>query len=158
MPVLKIVQKGMESYSGFIGEVEFKGGVSTNPVSRSEARRIAACMSVVDAKTGKNPSATQEMVDQRSFTLRDMENAKRQSTKLDAEDVEESETTDAEQAEQPDQVGELNWDWTREDLEAKADAGGIGELREFAKPYGVNGRAIVDIIDDLCAKNPNIEG
>lgn len=161
MPVLKITQRGMEGYTGFIGEVEFKDGVSTEPVSRSEARRIAGAMSVVEAKSGKNPSASQEMVDTRNHSLAQMEAAKRANVASDAEDVADESETEVVESEtevvEEEPAAELDYSWTREDLEEIADKKGIAGLREFAQPYGVNGRSIIDIVEGLTRKNPNIK-
>jgi len=47
-------------------------------------------------------------------------------------------------------VGPTHW-WTREELEVIADKNGISGLRAIAKPLGIKGRGIDELIDEITA-------
>ena len=134
MPVLKIAQKGFENFSGYMGDVEFVDGVSVEAVSMAECRRLGCIMSV-ETLDGQNPSTTQLWEDMRYQPL----------TQPRAK-AEEPEAT-------PEVSGEKTMRYSREDLEQIADERGISGLREVAAEFGVKGRSINELIEELVGLN-----
>lgn len=68
MPIVRITEKGWEKFTGPLGDIEFKDGVSVEVITVREAERLGCLMSVVNADTGENPSSVQRMVDERAYS------------------------------------------------------------------------------------------
>lgn len=159
---VKITDPGFAGFTGHFGTVYFENGISEH-ISSAEAERLG-CIVKCETLEGVNPSATQRMVDIQSKNLDELlaqgagvvgaDRAKTQSPEQVLGAVES-------QAGQANQVVENQpqiqpgvkpgLDFTRADLEALADREGISGLRNLGSQFGVKGRSIVEIIDELLA-------
>lgn len=145
MPKLKIIEKGFENYNGKLGDVDFVDGVSEYHVSHADARRLSSIMAMIDADSGANPSITQDMVNERSLTVSEMELARSNSMRADGKPNEP-------EPPKPTRVKDnLDYSYTQTQLEKLADAEGIKGLRAFAEKYDVRGASIQTIIESLIA-------
>lgn len=139
MPYIILKERGFEKFNGLFGTIEFKDGRSVEPVSAMEAQRFGA-ITRCETEDGVNPSPTQRMLDERdtkASTARDT----RQMTE------EESQVSKSKSAPAP----KAQYDFTRESLESEADKNGIKGLRAIAAQYGVKGKAVGEIIDEMMA-------
>lgn len=157
MPILRIIEPGFENYTGDLGDMWFENGVSSDVVSVREAERLACLMAVVVEGSGENPSATQRMVNERTFTIEEMERASkvRASNQAKIDDIkqqaEEKAEKEIEKVLKQDQQIPVDYDYTYESLSEIADKSGLKGLRDFAEPYGVRGKSVKHIIDSLLA-------
>lgn len=151
MPVIKITQKGWEKFDGELEGVQFKGGVSVEAMSYMSAERLGCSMSIVDAETEKPVSSTQRILDNQDEGIPAGRYTSYVTKKEDAVEGEEPEVEAEDQEAEADKKSD-EFPFSRADLEAIADKGGITELREFAKTYKVNSNSIVGIIDGLMQK------
>lgn len=154
MPIVKIVQKGWETFDGILEGVQFKNGKSVESMSYLSAERIGCSMAVVDAETDKPVSSSQRIIDTREDTA---EPGRITQSLIKSEESAENIAKKIEKpkkAEKPKEATktEMVFEFEREQLEELADNAGISGLREFAKEYNVNGTSIVGIIDALMAK------
>lgn len=163
---VKLLDPGFANYTGHFGSVAFVDGVSED-VSDAEAQRMGSIMRVEVVGTGVNPSVTQTMVDTRNRnmeeiggtkTLQELDAEAKAAAKKAAQNRKklESENGAKSGAEQNDGVpvaspADLDWSFTADDLKALVAKQGIAGLRTFAEPYGVKGRAVKGIIEDLLA-------
>lgn len=142
MKHLRVTEPGLSTYSGFLHCVEFKDGVSVEPLPRMLADRISASMQCVEinedgTETQAGPAARLVTTDRA----------------LEAEVIEHPGvmTEDEKLAEQK-RVRDLAKKkvvmtiLTGKELEAIADKGGIKALREIAKLWGVKHREIPELI------------
>jgi len=127
MPRLIIKQPGMETYTGFMSDVEFIDGISIEDVTKLQAQRIAGAIAV-EMEDGADPSAASELL------------------RLKADQAQP-------EFKEPEAVAPVkpNYDFTEESLMAIADKDGIIGLREFAKSYGIKSNSIMGLIDALLA-------
>lgn len=159
---VKITDPGFAGFTGHFGTVWFEDGVSEQ-ISSAEAERLG-CIVKCETLEGHNPSATQRMVD---IQQKNLDELLAQGKGVVAADraVEQK----PEQVEQPagGQAEQVNQSvaktegaavtaggkptFTREQLEELADKEGIAGLRNIGSQYGVKGRSIVEIIDELVA-------
>lgn len=140
MPFIKLTG-AHATLTGNLAQFAFKDGVSVENVSRADAERLGSSMRVYDAETGEQISKIHRMTAGRSLGFI----PKEQSEQPQSEPVVEKAIKESVQV-----APELNY--TREQLEAIADEGGLKGLRDFAEPYGVRGKSIVGIIDELMLK------
>lgn len=122
---LRITEHGWAGFTGHLGSIEFIDGVSVEDVSRADASYLAAIVAIEDADTGKNPSDAQAIIDAGTISApmeKALESPAPQEPKLD---------------------------YTKESLEAIADASGIKGIREVADTFGLKGNSIVDLIDKI---------
>lgn len=150
MPIVKIAQKGWETFSGYLEGVKFEDGISLESISLHTAERLGCSMKIVDAETDEPVSSSN-----RILQARDQSVAPGRLTMTMAEYKASLETEEAPApTEEPEPAPEpvKKPSYTREQLEAIADNGGITGLREFAKDFNVNGRSIPGIIDALMEK------
>ena len=149
MPVVKIVAKGFETYNGIIEGVQFENGVSMESMSQASAERVGAFMKIENAdpgQEGKPLGMGYRIADARTSGTAPREPLqwiKRTPTGKKKESVKKAK--------------EVFYDFTKADLEAAADKGGITELRQIADQYEVRGRSIADIVDNLMALKANQE-
>lgn len=141
MPIVRIVQKGFETYSGIMEGVTFTNGVSDEPLSLAAAERLGAFMRVVDHETGEPISVGERLRRAREMSISSSGRLQR---------IERTPTGKRRQPLKKENLPSMDFD--RQTLEGIADKSGIKGLREFAKPFGVNGRSIPEIIDSLMAK------
>lgn len=132
---VRIVEKNMRGYTGYIGGVMFTDGVSDEPLSYPEYMKIGANISIVDweAKSDKSlltPAA--ESIANGKLTITD----KRVASFNDGT------VFDTSRYERP--VVR-----TREELESIAAKEGLPGIREIARIWGGTGRSISDCISSI---------
>jgi hypothetical protein len=134
---VRIVEAGWADYTGHLGPVEFKGGVSVDPVSHREQQTVGSIIRVESADEGEDdaqlgPAA--ELIRGRSI------NADDERVLAAGQSVSVGEHGEVRLAVER---------YTREELEAVADRRGITGLRDIASPYGVKGRGITELINEI---------
>lgn len=132
---VRIVEKNMRGYTGYIGGTMFTDGVSDEPLSYPEYMRIGANISVVDweAKSDKHlltPAAES------------LANSKMTVTDKRVASFNDGTIFDTSRYERP--VVR-----TREELEAVAAKEGLPGIREIARVWGGTGRSISDCISAI---------
>lgn len=160
---VKITDPGFAGFTGHFGTVWFEDGVSEH-ISSAEAERLG-CIVKCETLEGQNPSATQRMVDIQQKNLDELlaegkgvVGADRNAEQKPAQ-VEQPAGDQADQVNQPVAKTEEATvataggkpTFTRKQLEELADKEGIAGLRNIGSQYGVKGRSIVEIIDELTA-------
>ena len=153
---IRLKEKGFESFTGFMGEVEFKDGVSVEDVPRMFADRIAAAMRT-ETVDGKEIGELARLRENKDMPAPDVIS---QQTKRDQEEAKEAKE-EAKEEPKGDIVEEwtmpeMTW-YTKEELGAIADEKGIEGLREIAEPLGVKGRAIIEIINGVVKKQEEVK-
>lgn len=147
MQRIRIVEPGWDRYTGILGAVEFKDGVSVEPVAKHEINRIGAALRIEGVESGEQENSGVDIL--RSWSNRaKVENLPRASEKADEtpEKTEKDGESEQKADEKPAHV------WTEEELAAIADEKGIAGLREIAEPMGVKGRAIAELIREILNK------
>ena len=135
-----------------MGSVYFENGVSEE-ISTAEAERLG-CIFAIETLEGLNPSSTQRLIDTNNFSYDEIVAVK---SAPPAEQVEEKTEQVEEKTEQVEEkpkapVGvPADLSFSREDLEALADKEGIAGLRNIGSQFGIKGRSISEIIDELLA-------
>lgn len=127
---IKIVEPGWAGFSGQFGAVEFADGVSIEDVSAAEARTLAGLVQI-ETLEGKNPSATQQLLDAHHNAPRQVEPLKH--------------IPEAPPAPAAAKV------WTQDELAAVADASGIKGIREIADPLGLKDNSIAELMAKILA-------
>ena len=150
---IRLTDPGFAGFTGYFGNIKFEDGVSEH-ISSVEAERLG-CIVACETLDGENPSATQRMVDVRNKDLNEFIGTAHEVSDLSAQ-TEQVESQAGEQvAAQTESVNSSaakpGFEFTREDLEALADAEGIAGLRNLGSQHGIKGRSIVEIIDELMA-------
>lgn len=136
---LKIVEKGWETFSDYFGGYKFTNGLSDEAVPTADAQRLGSWIRMVGVD---DESQVGEGVVQVALT----------ETKADvvvAAADKEPETVSVEQAAEA--AAEVT-KYTREELEALADQGGIAALRQIGDKIGVKGRGIPELIREIIQK------
>ncbi|SUE95791.1 Uncharacterised protein [Ectopseudomonas mendocina] len=156
---VKITDPGFAGFTGHFGTVWFEDGVSEH-ISSAEAERLG-CIVKCETLEGHNPSATQRMVDIQNQNLDELLAQGKGVVGADRTVEQSPEQIAGGQVEQVNQpvakteVTAVNPGskptFTREQLEELADKEGIAGLRNIGSQYGVKGRSIVEIIDELVA-------
>lgn len=143
---LRLTQAGFETYTGQMGVVFFKDGLSETDVLPIDAIRIAAAVGAEwedgsAANVGEmylnsmhNPAHVGNDINTLSMPVEGAEQA-----------APAQETTEGKTDETPAQASHF----TREELEAIADEKGIAGLREVAEPLKVKGTSIVALMDAI---------
>ena len=126
----KIDVPGWEMFSGMLGMVPFKNGISERELTLIEMQRIGASIRLVKVDSDEQVGASVLMA---------------QSRNISAEVKAPSETL----ADAP--VKEVELKYSKDALEVIASEGGIKAVREIAKEYGVKGVEINKMIDDIVA-------
>jgi len=151
---IRLTDPGFAGYNGYFGNIMFTDGVSEH-ISSVEAERLG-CIVACETLDGENPSATQRMVDVRNKDLDELRGTAHEVSNLSAQAAERFGDQVGDQV--TEQVQSVNssaakpgFDFTREDLEALADAEGIAGLRNIGSQHGVKGRSIAEIIEELLA-------
>lgn len=161
------MEHGFNDLTGEIGGIEFKDGVSVENISRRDADRLGACFKVEDADTGAQCNASDSVSRKLKEESGVVQNTREAHKKRMAENAE-VEVTDApetsendeqkasddadaqkDESEQTDPESEVVKKYTEAELTVIADEKGIAGLREIAKPLGVNGTAIAQIIPKI---------
>ena len=134
MPVIKIEEAGYEQFTGNIAGFQFVNGVTVEPLSKQEADRFAAIMRVSCLDSG----IPQEIGAASRIINRDVELPTVSNQMLEKQD-------------EPEPVVEVisKSRYTEAQLEAIADEKGIEGLREIGRLYGIKGRAIHELIEEI---------
>lgn len=147
---IRLTDPGFAGYNGYFGNIMFTDGVSEH-ISSVEAERLG-CIVACETLDGENPSATQRMVDVRNKDLDELRGTAHEVSNLFAQAAEQSGDQVTEQVQSVNSsAAKPGFDFTREDLEALADAEGIAGLRNIGSQHGVKGRSIAEIIEELLA-------
>lgn len=151
MHYLKIVSKGWAGYNGQLNIITFKDGISTEPVIRRVADRIAACVQVVECDADGNEGAEAVNVGVQHRLIDETASrapiAKPLATQTEADKQMEARLDAARALTAP--IDSL---FTREDLEKIADEKGIKGLRDVADAWSVKGRGIPELIEKVLAQ------
>lgn len=132
MKKIRITEPGWATFTGNYGGVEFVNAESVDLVSPFNASRLAALIRIEDSD-GKNPSVAQQIVDSK-HTAADQEMVSSVNTGVVHAEA---------------KVSTLTGGYTRDQLAAVVDKGGIKALRQIAEPLGVRGTKVVDLIDKI---------
>lgn len=152
---IRLKQKGFEHYTGQMGAILFKDGVSVRDVLDIDRRRLAGVMYVED-ETGNQAPITQDASDAVAPVGRDTVVQKATIERVGGDDSDVPQyTKPVEEKPKKAQVERLETEitvrYSRDELEAIADAKGIGGLREIAEPLGVKGTSIRKLMDGILA-------
>lgn len=126
---IRMIEDAYKSFTGDFGPVSFVDGVSRE-VTFLEAQRIGNLVQVENIEDGTNPSSSQLYLNVQAVPM-DVALTINSTTGVLAVE-----------APKPKQ-------WTREELEAIADKGGIAGLRQVSEPMGVKDVSIVKLIDKI---------
>jgi hypothetical protein len=137
---IKIDEVGYDSFSGRLGVVEFKNGVSVTDVSVMELNRLSSLVRIVDSVTGKQVGV-----------LTEYEQASQAEFKEDAKLADKSEAAFVGVDEKIPQTVVVE-KYTKEELEAIADSEGISGLRALAEPLGIKDTSIKGLIASILNK------
>lgn len=153
MPYIKLVEPGFEGYNGKLSRVQFKDGVSVEPLSQRDAERLGNILRITELETGKPVSYTQYMAENSGSSAAQLEIQFPTFVPIERE---EDKPKRKDKVGAPKQIRDFTphaemppMDYTQESLEKIADEGGIQGIREFAKGYGLNGRSIGELIKTL---------
>lgn len=142
---LKITSKGWETYTGYLGMVEFQDGVSVRPVDRVLSDRIASAVSMVfvdESGVELDPAGPAHRIVGGATVSVD---PSQMDLASDEELAEEAARIAAELPPPPPDV-KIH---SLEELEEIAGKKGINALREVAKPWGVRDRSIPGLIAEI---------
>lgn len=143
MKRIRIAQVGWAGYSGQLGDLDFKNGVSIEPVTQRQADRIGALIAVMflDEEGVDESQAGQQ--------VRMIDELAERSVVQDVLETQTEAEKKAEKVEEPAKPAIPDTVYTLESLQEVADAHGIKGLREISDPYGVKGRAIPELIEEI---------
>lgn len=133
---LQIVESGMETFSDVFGGYQFTNGLSDDPINQFDAIRLGSIIRLIAVDDDRAVGAGQTDVDhknQRAEVVVSLAVAEPVTVAVEEVKVDTTPKTK----------------YTREQLEALADERGIGGLREIAEGYGVKGRGIVELINEI---------
>lgn len=150
---VKITDPGFAGFTGHFGTVYFENGISEH-ISSAEAERLG-CIVKCETLEGVNPSATQKMVDIHAKNLDELLAAGKGNVGADTSKEQKPEAKPS-VAKTP-VAGQLTYDFTQEQLEELADKEGIAGLRNIGSQYGVKGRSIAEIIEELMGLKNAVE-
>lgn len=134
---IRIVQKGMEGYTGSIGPHNFTNGVSDRPIGHFEVMRISGNIPVVDARETDETallSPTTETVRVRTISADDPQVA----AFADGSALKVNPNLAADRL-------------SLEQLEEIASKEGLSGVREIARKWGKTGRSIRECIEAVLA-------
>lgn len=142
---IKIIKRGFEKYSGFLGPIRFEDGVSVDVVPFYLVNRIAASLEVayLDEDEAEAPAGAAVAL---------MENLTTRANEVEelARQTEDERTLEQRAAAVARDRAPVDKFFTKEELETVADKG-IKALREVAQPWGVKGRAIPELVREILA-------
>ena len=139
MPTYRIIQKGWETYTGDIGQVLFKDGLTIEDYPEVYIDRVAASFAMVDIETGDPAGLAHRMIATPALRMP-------VADKLDQMSAEQIAIADAAAVADAARTLRPTSFLTLEQLEAVVDAKGIQGLREIALPYGVKAKSINDLM------------
>lgn len=159
MPYIKLDALGFENVTGFVGSIEFKDGVSVEPVAMREAERLGGIMRVVDAETGEELNAAKGMsdrlkaakdedrVDNKPTVVDDGEKTTSSESQKESDEVDEQEKqeTSAQEVDKP-KI------YTEAELADIADREGIAGLRKIGDELDVSDKSVRGLIAKILKK------
>lgn len=134
---VRIVEPALSGYTGMLYQISFTDGVSNRELTDQEVSMIGAAMRVENLDGDQVGAAVDHM--------------RRYDVTLDKAVQKNAETVEAihEAAEEEAPAAKDKPSFTREELEAIADAEGIAGLRAVADPLGIKGRSINELIGEI---------
>lgn len=132
---LRLIEAGWEGFSDFFGTVQFKDGVSVEPVAWVEQQRLGGMIRMVSAEDGENDAG-----------VGPAEDLTRGRDRLHTPELVDAGKTIIQANGVITVAGAL---MTRQELEAVADAKGLAGLRDVAKPWGVTDRSVIGLINAI---------
>lgn len=150
---LKLTQAGFETYTGQMGVVMFKDGLSEGDVLPIDAIRISAAIGA----TWEDGSAANvgEMYLNNMHSPAHVGGHDINEMSMPVEGADES--TPTTKTEEAGQANAQATHHTREELEAIADEKGIAGLRDVAEPLNVKGTSIVGLMDAIIKAQLKLE-
>lgn len=134
---LRVIESGWDGYSGYVGTVLFERGVSVDLVSFREQQILGGILrveSMDEGEEGTQLGPAAELV---------------RSRDIDADHERVAATAQGVPVGEHGEVRLAVERYTREELEEIADRRGISGLRDIAAPYGVKGRSITELINEI---------
>lgn len=145
---LRITQKGFENYTGQMGMILFKDGISVYDVKERDALRLSALFNVT-WETGEYVKVTKVEVEPSAPVGRETYIAPTSGEKEEVRGNDGSVTfVDSDISDSAASVKVIKR-YTVEELEAIADESGIGGLRKIAGPLGIRGTSINGLIEQI---------
>ena len=129
---LKIIEKGLDNYTGLFGDVDFVDGVSSDLVGWQEAHRLGANVQIVDA----------DNLDYQIGPVAEYE--RNLNTPADAHVVK---AVDGGVIQPNGEIKLAVQRFSPEELENLASEKGLHGIRELARAHGKTGRSIQDCIE-----------
>ncbi len=143
MITLKLLANGMTDYTGFLGEIEFKDGVTVKGLSKLSADRIAAVYRSESVGEEDYQSATEALIDGSAKA-----EVKEPLKRVTEEDLE-AQKIEAAKKVIPTEAPPFDKIYTVEELNAIASKKGISGLRAIAAPAGVKNTSIGGLIREM---------
>jgi hypothetical protein len=142
---LKLVQKGYENMTGYLGMTLFQDGLSVNDVPLREARNLGMAIKV-EYEDGSDPNPAQNLLNSMHNKAGEVVAPLGDSeTKSPVSDKE----VDAGGADKVVEAAKPAGEHTQESLEAVADKDGIKGLRAIADKFEVKGTSIAELIREI---------
>lgn len=153
---VKIVESAFDSFTGEMSGLKFVNGLSVRSLAQDEVAKIAGVLRVnlipVNSESDEETTGTEDTDTEGTETgTEGTEGTEGTSAETDTETDTETTETDTENTgeEAKSVAGNTVFKYTREELEALADAQGISGLREVANQYNIKGKTINDLMDKL---------
>ncbi|WP_342234645.1 hypothetical protein [Inquilinus sp. OTU3971] len=138
---IRIIERGFEAYTGPLGLIEFKDGLSVrDDLDLGEVNRLAAAMRI-EREDGKQAGQGAALVEAHRSAVVESVAALPRDTKKD-----EQPPADPNASKAPAAPAEI---YTREQLGELADKDGMKSLREVAAGYGVKSKSVAGLIDAI---------
>lgn len=154
---IKLVEKGFETYTGLLGEIEFEDGVSVYDLNSRDIAMIAGSIRAETVDGSSAVGVTQDMLDRHSDEAEVIEPMQTQAEVDARAEAGEQEASETQVPEAPVEGGEGELaHYTEETLTKVADEGGIQGLREIAEGFGVKGNSIAKLIEDILAAQAKV--
>lgn len=138
MAKYRIDEVGYENFSGRMGAVEFKDGVSVSEITPQQVSALGCIVRLVEVESGQTVGATSDFLNVKDIVLPVLERH---------EDPEQDVVQPAVLEEEVNHIAPKYY--TRQYLESVADKDGIAGLRELATKYGIKGISIASLIGEL---------
>lgn len=163
--ICRLAAKGWQNFTGSLGHgAVFKDGVSVEPLTARQIARIGSSTILVNDETGEQvgPSVIHHFIQSKTMEVTpQLKNAEQEKAdhEFDRRELAAAEKAQAEAdaaalklaQEKAMQQIEDAVVYTRAELEAVGANDGIAGLREIAKPLGVKGRGISELVDEILA-------
>jgi hypothetical protein len=127
---VRVDVKGFDKYTGLLGTVNFTNGVSDREVTDLECARLGAIMRIVRLDTDEQVGASTNMV-----KSRDVPAEVKEPMAVEVEPKAKAEPAPLK--------------YTKETLDAMAEADGMKAIRKIADEYGIKGVQISKMIEEI---------